>query len=542
MSDIKNRTKCCNPLTKTHCTSNLENVTESLVEKLISKGGCSNINTSMLICTSCKRDIYRNFSKSTKTIEQTDNKIVENEAQQPSTSAIIVETSDESDQCKSSPATPKNIYETRSNVVKEVNRFVPVIGVSPIVPNKLSQVKYPVQKLNEIHRGLKRHCFDIEDSNLPERSQKEKDYDEMIVQLKDKFPDSSRAEKLRILTVLPKSWSVSRIMSEFNISQYIASQAKKLVNEKGILSTPGSRTGRGLSEEIKTSVILFYESDDVSRVMPGMNDYVSIHIEGVRQRIQKRLMMMSLKEAYRMFLEEIQEIKISFSKFVALRPKYCQLLNASGSHNVCVCTIHENVNLMLYGAKIAAVSDGQLKDFKDCINGLVCQQPNYSCYLRKCKSCPTLISAQETLSQMFFDKDVNEVVFDQWITIDRCDLATVIKTVDEFIPYFYEKIEKLITHDFMKNEQSKFLKERKQSLKEGELIVICDFAENYSFVVQNAVQGYHWNNKQATIHPFVVYYKHEGDVKHISFIVISEVLKHENTTVHLFISKLMEFF
>ena len=39
-----------------------------------------------------------------------------------------------------------------------------------------------------------------------------------------------------------------------------------------------------------------------------------------------------------------------------------------------------------------------------------------------------------------------------------------------------------------------------------EVLILLNFAENYSFVVQDAVQGYHWNNSQATLHPFVAYY------------------------------------
>ena len=34
-----------------------------------------------------------------------------------------------------------------------------------------------------------------------------------------------------------------------------------------------------------------------------------------------------------------------------------------------------------------------------------------------------------------------------------------------------------------------------------------DFAENYSFVCQDAVQGFHWDTSQVTLHPVVVYYK-----------------------------------
>jgi hypothetical protein len=41
-------------------------------------------------------------------------------------------------------------------------------------------------------------------------------------------------------------------------------------------------------------------------------------------------------------------------------------------------------------------------------------------------------------------------------------------------------------------------------------VVLCDFAENYSFDLQDGAQGFHWNTAQATIHPFVIYFKKSG--------------------------------
>ena len=49
-------------------------------------------------------------------------------------------------------------------------------------------------------------------------------------------------------------------------------------------------------------------------------------------------------------------MKIGLSKFAELRPKECVLAGASGTHNVCVCTIHQNVKLML-----SAISAGEMK-------------------------------------------------------------------------------------------------------------------------------------------------------------------------------------
>ena len=34
---------------------------------------------------------------------------------------------------------------------------------------------------------------------------------------------------------------------------------------------------------------------------------------------------------------------------------------------------------------------------------------------------------------------------------------------------------------------------------------MADFSENFSFVVQDEIQSFDWNNSSATIHPFVCY-------------------------------------
>ena len=67
------------------------------------------------------------------------------------------------------------------------------------------------------------------------------------------------------------------------------------------------------------------------------------------------------------------------------------------------------------------------------------------------------------------------------------------------------------------------------------------FSENYSFVLPDAAQGFHCSNSQATIHPFVVYYKDSGELKHIIYVVISESLRHDTVAVHLFQKSLISF-
>ena len=97
---------------------------------------------------------------------------------------------------------------------------------------------------------------------------------EIIQQLKEKFGSTkSRSERIRILTALPKCWSVCRITEEFGASKYLAKCAKKLVENKGILSSPNSKTRPSLSEDTVEFVKSFYCSDSISRVMPGKKDF-----------------------------------------------------------------------------------------------------------------------------------------------------------------------------------------------------------------------------------------------------------------------------
>ena len=71
--------------------------------------------------------------------------------------------------------------------------------------------------------------------------------------------------------------------------------------------------------------------------------------------------------------------------------------------------------------------------------------------------------------------------------------------------------------------------------------MVADFSENYSFILQDEAQGFHWNNAQATVLPFVIYYRHSGEECHLSYVVISDYLHHDTVAVYLFQKSLITF-
>ena len=83
-----------------------------------------------------------------------------------------------------------------------------------------------------------------------------------------------KSEQLQILTVLPQSWTRKWIQAEFGGSDYMAWRSKQLVREKGILLSSNPKAGPSLPSETVKLVIDFYESDEISRTMPGKKDFI----------------------------------------------------------------------------------------------------------------------------------------------------------------------------------------------------------------------------------------------------------------------------
>lgn len=179
----------------------------------------------------------------------------------------------------------------------------------------------------------------------------------MITELKHKFQetDSSRV-KVQILTILPKTWSIRKMQEEFGATYYMARKSKCLVEEQGILATPNPRPGKTLSDSTIENVIGYYNSDEVSRCLPGTKDCVTVIESGSKVQKQKRLVLGNLKEIFQGFNDKNPNVKVGFSKFCGLRPKNCVLAGASGTHCVCVCCAHENVKLMLAGCKLQYIT------------------------------------------------------------------------------------------------------------------------------------------------------------------------------------------
>lgn len=182
-----------------------------------------------------------------------------------------------------------------------------------------------------------------------------------------------------------------------------------------------------------------------------------------------------------------------------------------------------------------------LIEYNDCLKMIVCQNSSSECYFGKCKNCPGIDVLENFLNEIFEENNIDELTYQCWISKPRTTLETLTVVSSEFISDFCEKITELLPHYFIAKSQARFMKSLKESLGTDEFLVVCDFAENYKFVIQNAVPGFHWNNDQSTIFPVVIYFKKNNELLHRSLVIISDCNTHDSTAVNVFLKIVTDF-
>ncbi|XP_034249688.1 uncharacterized protein LOC117650392 [Thrips palmi] len=431
--------------------------------------------------------------------------------------------------------------------LKKLGVVTDAVVESPIQKRKLAGQTYAPNKIQKIEDKLE-DLF-IEAGASPSIKTPEKLFQTQTMDaLMHKFEVSkSKAEKIRVLSVALVSMTQTAVLETFGpvgATSYMIKKTAELMklDNQGILPVPVPKKGRPLPEETVKAIQSFYEDDEhASRVMPGKKDFVCVLENGVGIQKQKRLVLCNLKELHVLF-EKHTGIKVSFSTFAKHRPKHCVLAGAAGTHTVCVCKYHQNFKLMNDAIDMKEC-DEKFCSYKDVMASVLCDPPTADCYLNACcPKCPGFQPLQKKMLEYLDANFIDTLTYDQWTSTDRCDLETLLKKSDDFVETYIEKLKILLPHHHIAKEQAAYLRKAKEELKQGEVLVICDFAENYTCLVQDSIQSYYWKQDQVTLHPFCAYYKDENyELKQVSYTIVSEYMKHSITAVHTFQKKLVEF-
>ena len=182
-------------------------------------------------------------------------------------------------------------------------------------------------------------------------------------------------------------------------------------------------------------------------------------------------------------------------------------------------------------------------NYKDVLELCICSTENSDCVLHHCDLCPEQTVVRNFLKeQLLLNYMIDDLIkYKQWVSTDRSNLEEHEDDFHDFLDKLTSTFFELTEHHFIAKKQSEFLRVKKASLKFDGAFFILDFADNYSFVVQDCAKSYQWNNAQATIHPFVLYYLNPEtkEISSASFSCISNHMTQNTITIFAFLKTII---
>lgn len=262
----------------------------------------------------------------------------------------------------------------------------------------------------------------------------------------------------------------------------------------GIIDTPKiyQRNSASISLALKEKAKDFYCRDDISYQAPGKRDSITVKDNGKKLKVQKRYLLYTLNEVYRLFLNENTDDRISCSSFKELRPPNV-LYKSLTPHNMCTCLYHENVLLLIQAlnAHVHGFGNIELSTF---VKLLVCDDTNESCMFTECDQC------RDQFRTRVIDQIIDTTKVITWTLWSKSDTNRIEKldhtgTVRDCAKCLHDRIEHYLFHVFIKRRQSEYFQNAQANVSDKYCVLQVDYSENFFVVEQNEIQSAHWSRK-----------------------------------------------
>ena len=272
----------------------------------------------------------------------------------------------------------------------------------------------------------------------------------------------------------------------------------------------------------------FFLKDDNSRMCPGKRDYV----RRGKQKMQKRLLLDSIKNLHIKFTLQ-SGIKISVSTFARYKP-FWVIKPTMRDRETCLCEKHSNFDFLLSKLRVCKVINISSTD--ELINAVCCAS-SMDCILGKCKTC-----ANKRLNATVATEDDSTTSYLRWETVTEervvkgeiknikmtkkvehtTTLSGLLKKTERNIPTFLQHVFKM-RHHF------KAIGDKKDTLKENEMLLQIDFSQNYISKMAKEIQSMHFgaSKKQISIQTGVYHCFQNGILSVSSFATVSDNLDHQ---------------
>lgn len=270
----------------------------------------------------------------------------------------------------------------------------------------------------------------------------------------------------------------------------------------------------------RSKIEAFLEEDINSRICPGKKDFVT------KNKLTKQI-------------EKYPGIKISYAFFCRSCPFWIRILKVA-DRETCKCVIHANFELIAHSLYTNEVLSS--KNTAKIIKDICCNIKREECILRTCDTCKHL-----SIITKEFDSDA-PVTYYQWLNkketyfdkknninkvVNKITKEPLKTTNAELLTIFEQKLNAFMAHEFRISHQHEAISNLKKNLSDQEILIHCDFSENYNLKYNEEAQSFHFGGarQQVTLHTVVVYSKVDGKLSSECFCTLSECLKHNASAI-----------
>ena len=265
--------------------------------------------------------------------------------------------------------------------------------------------------------------------------------------------------------------------------------------------------------KIAKAIRLFFMQDDVSRASAGKKETKTWK----KQKKQKRYLLDTMKNLHLRFKRDTG-CNICYSTFIKNKPFFV-VKPRLADRDTCICKIHANIELKFIALKKTNILSSYNK-LDDLVLATVCDKRSQECMYSECEICNDT-KIDYNLRETSLAADVSWI---EWSFINvEYKKKDEIKKSKRVLPQLKSgKLETLISlteaelkkfkeHLFNINHQYKTYKYIKDHLEDNEILVHCDFSENYSCKMHKEIQAVHFgaSQYQISLHTSVVYKKNE---------------------------------
>lgn len=427
--------------------------------------------------------------------------------------------------------TKKQIEQLKRTAYRYKKRYQRLLkSVEKNKENTLMDVELtPVTKINTLINETQTH-----DSKKVQQVKKSLIFNEVVKkQLAESYTELKTEKTKRLF----KKILNGRVVKKYNMKTALSTvikYRKTPIFERNI----GNK--KKVSYLLRNRIQAFLESEINSRVCPGKKDCVTKN----KDVKQKRFLCNTLKNLYREFIRLNPNIKLSYVFFCRARPFWITQMKVT-DRDTCKCVTHANMELLVHGLYQNDIIFGKKVD--DVIRDICCSDQSEACLLRQCETCkdskplykeydPTRpISYFQWISvkENYFDKKTKQMKQSKKIAKQPQQ-----KKATEVVNIFSKKLELFMGHQARIIHQYNIHSKLKQDLKPSEIIIHCDFSENYGLKYAQETQSFHFGGarQQITLHTVVVY---SSESKPKSFCTLSESLNHGPSAIWAHLEPIM---